>query len=300
MSKQNIPLDGCVIDSMSVVIVHYKRESDVLTLVDRLVNEIGVTESNIVLCDNGSCDEFDKNVRRKFPRMTLLQLENVGFGAAMNVGVAALSGSSRILLLTHEVQIDAECIRTLSAELDNESTGIVGPRLMSLGEGNSIWSLGGRTGRLLKKPANIERGERFSGITGNPARRVDWLDGSVVMVDRRVFEEVGGYSVPYFLYFEDVDFGWKVRGIAGKDVVCRIDAVAHQAPGGNLDQLYAVRNLLWLLRRQGFRFAYSAYVFETVLRILFGALLKPRGAKRRIALRIAGLAQGLRYPAEFK
>src|SRR5690606_10093760 len=46
------------------------------------------------------------------------------------------------------------------------------------------------------------------------ARDAGWLSGSCVLVRRRAFDELGGFDEGYFMYFEDVDLGYRL-GKAG-------------------------------------------------------------------------------------
>jgi N-acetylglucosaminyl-diphospho-decaprenol L-rhamnosyltransferase len=43
--------------------------------------------------------------------------------------------------------------------------------------------------------------------TQNP----DWLAGMFLLVRSSAFREVGGFDEKYFLYYEDVDLGWRLR-----------------------------------------------------------------------------------------
>ncbi|UTT48040.1 glycosyltransferase [Rhodococcus gordoniae] len=273
------------------MIVHYHREKDAIRLVRTLQN-IGINSSNIAFCNNGASREFVRNFSDEFPEVKFLNLDNVGFGAAMNAGLRVLPGRVEYaLLLSHEVELEASCLDILMSELrDNPVTVAVGPRLMS--NETTVWSLGGGTSRFFRKPANIGRGTGIEAIRAPTRHEVDWLDGSIVLVDRAKLATVDNYSESYFLYFEDVDLGWKIRESGGK-VVCRTDAQAFQTPGGHLNHVYAVRNLLWLLRKQRFYGAYFSYIFENVFRLVLGGIFKPRGYWSRARGRASGLKQGI-------
>ena len=40
---------------------------------------------------------------------------------------------------------------------------------------------------------------------------VDWVMGACMFIKKELFDQVGGFSKEYFMYFEDVDLCCKVR-----------------------------------------------------------------------------------------
>jgi GT2 family glycosyltransferase len=50
----------------------------------------------------------------------------------------------------------------------------------------------------------------FSG--GVDAQEVEAVSGACMMISARTFKEVGGFSEDYFMYAEDMDLAYKVRG----------------------------------------------------------------------------------------
>jgi N-acetylglucosaminyl-diphospho-decaprenol L-rhamnosyltransferase len=53
---------------------------------------------------------------------------------------------------------------------------------------------------------------RYHNDSENPPRERDagWLSGSCVLVRRAAFDAVGGFDDEYFMYFEDVDLGYRL------------------------------------------------------------------------------------------
>ncbi len=284
-------------DNVGIVIVHYHRENDLQRLLHDLVGTGVVPQGHIVVADNGSDRVLTDVIEASLPAIRWLRLNNPGYGAAMNAGVAALPDHlTTVMLLTHEVELSENCIPRLLARLESSpDIGLVGPVLMQSGK-DTVWSVGGTTSRFRRVPSNLCRGVEPAVIDPS-SRVVDWLDGAVVMMRREDFVRVGGLSEEYFLYFEDVDLGWKIRTQLGKRVECDRSIRAAQAPGGSLDNYLATRNRLWLLRKQGYRMAWLILVLESMLRVVVGPIAKPKNSRRRVTQRITGLVDGLRRPA---
>jgi GT2 family glycosyltransferase len=261
-----------------------------------LVTSQAVRLENIVIVDNGSDEEAIKSVRLEHHAARWIQLNNPGYGSAMNAGVAALPEEVDVVaLLTHDVVLEDNCLQNLQTSLlSSTSNGLVGPLLVDLSNVGTVWSVGGAVSRIRKIPYNMGRG-----ATERPyrsLRKVEWLDGSVCVVRRRDYARVGGMAEHYFLYFEDVDFGWKLASRLGKQVLCDTGVTAGQSPGHSLDQYLATRNLLWLFRAHRMNIAWLLFLLETMLRLVIGPVARPKGASSRWLLRATGMVAGLRSP----
>lgn len=284
--------------SVGVVIVHYRREHDLGLILTDLHDTHAVTYENIVIVNNGGSQSLLETARSRVPAANWLDLNNPGYAAAVNAGAARLLDRriEYILVVTHDVQIQPGAIERLAEHLSSDSRcGLVGPKLMDSRDG-SVWSFGGVQPPPLFRPSNRKKlQERRTGVVES-----DWLDGACFLIRARDLMTLGGLEESYFLYFEDVDLGWRVRTELGLSVHCVLDAVASQSPGGNLDQYLASRNLQWLLARQRHRLARAAYVAELVLRLVVGTIAKPRGARDRQLKRLRGLRAGFRQPEKVR
>lgn len=50
-------------------------------------------------------------------------------------------------------------------------------------------------------------------------KEVDWLMGSCLMLRKKDFNEVKGFSKEYFMYFEDVDLSYKLKKAGKKNTL---------------------------------------------------------------------------------
>jgi len=234
--------------SLGAVVVHYHRELSLSRLLTNIVTVQAVRPENIVVVDNGSDEETIKDVRLEHDGVRWIQLNNPGYGSAMNAGVAALPEEVDVLaLLTHEVVLEGKCLKNLQTSLlSSTSNGMVGPLLLNSSSPGTVWSVGGAVSSVRKVPYLLARG-----TTERPhrsLRRVEWLDGSVCVLRRQDYARVGGMAEHYFLYFEDVDFGWKFTSLLGQQVLCDTGAFTCQSPGRSRAQYLSTRNLLWRFR----------------------------------------------------
>lgn len=161
---------------------------------------------------------------------------NLGYGAAMNAGVALLPPTVRWVLLSNpDVVLTAGAIDELVrvAEQD-ERIAAVGPALLTAdGEiypsARAVPSLRTGVGHALFVNLWVEnpwtRAYRNDQATLAVERDAGWLSGACLLVRRDVFEKLGGFDPGYFMYFEDVDLGYRM-GKAGYRSVYAPSAVA--------------------------------------------------------------------------
>lgn len=146
---------------------------------------------------------------------------NPGYGGGMNAGVRALPGDIKwIVVANPDVVLGPETIDRLIAKGEaDDRVGTVGPRVLdpsgaTYPSARRIPSL--RTGIGHALLANIwtdnpwTRSYRDEASDADVPRDAGWLSGSCVVVRRSAFDELGGFDEGYFMYFEDVDLGFRM------------------------------------------------------------------------------------------
>lgn len=175
-------------------------------------------ELELFVVDNGSGDGTVAYLEREgVPHLALP--ENVGFAAAMNLGIRRTSAAA-VLALNADAVLEPGALGALLRALEgDDSLGGVQPRILQLQEGRDqavesalLYSAGQaltRDGRALELGA----GEPQSPQHLQPAE-VFGVCGAACLLRRRTFDRLGGYDERYFSFYEDVDLN--VRGrIAG-------------------------------------------------------------------------------------
>lgn len=179
----------------------------------------------VVVADNDSADADELRRITEATGARFLELgENRGYGAAANSAVATLDHDVRWVLVSNpDVVLEPLALDRMIATASGDPTiGAVGPRLLEpTGEvypsARLVPSL--RTGLGHAAFANVWPGnpwtKRYRQDGDHSARRdAGWLSGACVLVRRDVFDRLGGFDEGYFMYFEDVDLGWRI-GKAG-------------------------------------------------------------------------------------
>jgi N-acetylglucosaminyl-diphospho-decaprenol L-rhamnosyltransferase len=192
----------------------------------------------VLVADNKAQDAKDNAVAvsAKFGARYVPLPKNVGYGSAINAAARDLPLTvDWILVVNPDVVLDAGSIDTMMAAGSQDSAiAAVGPRTLTTeGEvypsARSVPSL--RTGVGHALFVNLWVGNPWTRAYRNdtqaePIRRdAGWLSGACVLVRRSVFDAIGGFDEGYFMYFEDVDLGYRL-GKAGYRNLYEPDAVA--------------------------------------------------------------------------
>jgi hypothetical protein len=151
----------------------------------------------------------------------ILLPENIGFAAAVNLGVARTSAPA-ILALNADTVLEPGCIGTLLEALGSDSAlGGVQPRILQL-DGGSEAPRSVDAARLYSAGQALRRdGRAFELGTGEAQsperlvrREVFGVCGAACLLRRELLDELGGYDERYFAFYEDVDLNMRAR-IAG-------------------------------------------------------------------------------------
>ncbi|MEO6944931.1 MAG: glycosyltransferase family 2 protein [Lacisediminihabitans sp.] len=163
---------------------------------------------------------------------------NLGYGGAMNLAAAALPPSVEWVLVSNpDVTLGPGVIDELiRVGGEDPAIGSVGPAIHNSDgslypSARSVPSL--RTGIGHAMFANLWTGNPWTKAYRkdtelDPKRRdAGWLSGACVLVRRTAFEELGGFDPAYFMYFEDVDLGFRLGKKGYRNVYAPSAHVVH-------------------------------------------------------------------------
>jgi GT2 family glycosyltransferase len=230
------------LSSVTAIIVCYDESvRELQAAVDGLLSQTRPPDE-IVLVDNGGGDlaaelgGYHDSVR------ALVAPQNLGYPPAVNFAAPEATGDF-LLCLNPDAEPEPGCLERLVATADGDGRiALVGAQIL-LSDHQTR-----NAGANPVHPTGISP----SGGYGLPRehgapRDVLVVSGACCLIRRSVFLELGGFVDEFFLYYDDVDLGWRAN-LAGYRVVYDPSAVvSHAYSFGRRGQkwLYLERNRLF-------------------------------------------------------
>jgi N-acetylglucosaminyl-diphospho-decaprenol L-rhamnosyltransferase len=201
----------------------------------------------VVVVDNAPGSADDASAPAESHRAGYLALPgNPGYGGAVNAGVRALpAGVEWVLISNPDVVLSPGAVDALRTRGDSDpAIGAVGPAVLNpdgsvYPSARAVPSLRTGVGHALfanlwqRNPWTLAY--RRETDPSDESRDAGWLSGSCLLVRRSAFEVIGGFDEAYFMYFEDVDLGFRLGRAGYRNVyepASRVTHVGAHSTGG--------------------------------------------------------------------
>jgi GT2 family glycosyltransferase len=187
---------------------------------------------DVVVVDNASSDGTREMLARRFPDVLVVANErNLGFGRAINKGVAAApAGTDVIVLVNNDVICYPEFIEHLLESLADERVGMVAGVLLQGSAPGIVDSAGIELDTTLRSWDMLWN--RPVGELALAAQPVGPCGGAAAY-RADAFRELGGFDEQLFAYWEDVDLALRFR-LAGWDCILSPEARVLHRHGATL------------------------------------------------------------------
>lgn len=172
---------------------------------------------DLVVVDNHSTDDSVAYVRAHSPATLVTLPKNTGFAGACNRGVAELRrrGAAYVALLNQDATVEPDWLEPLVEYLDAHPEAAAAQALILRHDdptvinsvGNQIHYLG--FGYAVGDGLSIAdtRAQRYL----RAPREVTYASGAAVLIRVSAVERLGLFQDEFFMYHEDLDFGWRLR-----------------------------------------------------------------------------------------
>lgn len=229
---------------VSVVIVTYFSSKYVDKCLESVLSN-GPDE--VVVVDNASKDGTLEIIRSRFGSVKLLARDdNIGYGAAVNVGVRECTGDVVAILNPDTIVCKDWLLRLVETVTSKEKT-IATPRIM-IYDGSVVNTCGNYehfTGFTFTKglgmyPDNIPDDLNVSGISG-----------ACFAMMKKDFLEIGGFDEELFLYMEDAELSWRAHAHGYSFVFVNDSVVFHDYKlNVSAEKLFRLENGRYYLLRK--------------------------------------------------
>ncbi len=244
---------------LSIVIITYKEDLDVLRECFLSVRDSIGVQTEIFVVDNGGRSETQKLLIEVLPNATYMpNPDNRGFAAAVNQGMRRATGEY-VLLLNPDTVLPSTTIEGMTVHMDADADVGIGSCIIRYPDGTLQESI--RRFPTLRDqliilfklphvfPALVDR-YMMRDVDQAATQDVDSIMGAFMMIRRNVIEKIGYFDERYFIWFEEVDYCKMVRD-AGFVIRSYGDCSVTHHKGHMFNQLATIRKQKWI--RQSMR-----------------------------------------------
>jgi GT2 family glycosyltransferase len=286
-------------DPVGLFVLNYNNHDDTERCI-RSALEQKVEGMDLVLVDNGSTNDSSERVAKGLCVELLRTGSNLGYAGGMNRAMreARKRGMPVCLLCSTDVVFLDGAIGALLEDAARVDPAVMAPVHVAE-DGTTVASAG--------KGVSLSRGESWhlTEVMGDAPFPVAAVDGAVLLVDVERVLAVGGFDERYFMYWEDVDLGLRLRARGERVMVCPTSRVVHRGSGtagvdSPLQVYYSTRNRILFLKAYASAGAFLAAVvyqkaFAMPLFMVHIMRVRNRGAARALVM---GFLDGLLRSSE--
>lgn len=178
----------------------------------------------VVLVDNGSVDGSLEMARTNFSKANFIKnTENLGCAAGNNVGIrfSLERMADYVLVLNGDMEVDKDFLgRLVSVAEKDEKAGVLSPIVFGASDRHIEFS-GGKIDWFGMKLVKRKR------LLTEDFYESEFVTSRGMLVKAAVFKKIGLFDEDFFLYWEDVDFGFRARKAGFKNMVVPTSWVYH-------------------------------------------------------------------------
>lgn len=212
--------------TVSLIYVYFNSSKEIIDSIKSLKGALGKLTYEIIIVDNNSPKALPTSFFGKRNVKIIKNDENLGFGAAVNLGAKVAVGKYFFVINPDTVCIKNSINLLFNRISKDKKIGVIGPQQID------------KNGRILHSTAGIPKFpdalfvySRLNKLwPNNPYSRKYWskdrdlnkeqetetIGGAAMMFPKKIFEEVGGFDERFFMYFEETDICQRIRKLGYK------------------------------------------------------------------------------------
>ena len=224
----------------------------------------------VMLLDNASTDDSVAYVKGSYPQVRIVvSRENLGFAGGNNLAAREATGQY-IVFLNNDMRAEAQFVHHLVKAVQSAPDVVCAGAKILNWDGSRL-DFAGSAADFAGHAYQFGLGKPLIQDTYTEMRPTLYACGGAMIVDRDVFRYVGGFDENHFIYYEDLDFGWRLW-VLGYKVVFAPDAIVNHRHHGTMSSFSDDRK--WVLfKRNSLYTIIKNYGDENLGRVLSATLL---------------------------
>lgn len=210
---------------VSIVVVSYNTKEALRLCIRSIYDHPPPIAFEVIVVDNASTDGSPEMVESSFPEVRLLRLDsNRGYAYACNYGAQSSTGRM-LLFLNSDIEVTPGALRLLYDCVERRKGSIICSGRLESYDGSvqpscrrfpTHFSIPfGRGSVLSKLPVLKGFQDRYIMEPPEGEQEVDAVAGACMMIRKGVFEELAGFDERFFMYVEDLDLCYRLKGVGG-------------------------------------------------------------------------------------
>lgn len=200
-------------DDVAIQIINYNTKEYLSACLNMLLKDLEKTDIkySISVLDNNSNDCLTKlqGVFNKRNISFYFSNKNLGFGGGHNY-LSKKNNAKYLLILNPDIEIiELKTVQRLFKKINNKKNiKVLGPKLLTRDKQPQAYDHGELNG-IVSKIA-IRSGNSYWKNRNKPIKCA-WISGAVLLIEKQIFELIGGFDEKFFLYKEEEDLCLRVR-----------------------------------------------------------------------------------------
>lgn len=234
--------------TVALLVLTYNCEKLIKECLGSILNQ-NYKNFQVFVIDNCSTDKTVFLIKKYYPQVKLIENpKNFGVGKGFNETIkAVLKKFDYICFFNHDVKSEKNCLKELVNTLNNHPEVEICTSLTLDWKGEKVDNAGGTIVNLFSGIISGFLGDLQAKEIPSQYRKDEFpvLFGiaTAMLVRPSAFEKFGFYDEDYFMYFEEIDFSWRVV-LGGGKILCNPKAIAyHYGHGAKVSKKISLKVL---------------------------------------------------------
>ena len=239
---------GKILDKkIGIVICNYNKQDYIVNCIQSVMDS-SIQDFDIYVVDNASTDDSVKQIQEQFgDKVTLLvNRENLGGSGGFNTGLreALKHEHQYIMLMDNDIVVDKKAVEELYLFMEqHHDVGMVGSKVYFMDYPDQIWGYGGNIDWKQYK----QKDQYKNCIDSDAIPEISYCDyvaACSLMTRTDTIRKVGLMPEENFIYWDDMEWGYRFNEAGYKVAVCGKSKIWHKAGGRNAGNTF-IHYYMW-------------------------------------------------------